>query len=106
MNERALGETAQPETLEQTNTAPAQSGGLAGPTQCRLRMKALKRAARKAPGASAAYLRKRPDDAVANMDLRHIGTDRGHDSGNFVAEDRRRRRDVMRGEEQVRMTQA
>jgi len=69
-------------------------------------MKALKRAARKAPCASAAYLRKRPDDAIANMDLRHIGTEGGHDSGNFVAEDRRRRRDVMRGEQQVRMTQA
>jgi len=69
-------------------------------------MKALKRAARQTAGAPAARLRKRPDDAVANTDLRHIGTDGGHDSGNFVAEDRRRRRDVMRGEEQVRMTQA
>jgi hypothetical protein len=69
-------------------------------------MKALKRAARKAAGAPAARLRKRPDDAVANTDVRHIGTDGGHDSGNFVAEDGRRRRDVMRGEEQVRMTQA
>ena len=69
-------------------------------------MKALKRTARQAAGAPAARLRERPDDAVANTDLGHVGTDGGHDSGNFVAEDRRRRRDVMRGEEQIGMAQA
>lgn len=65
----------------------------------------MKRTAGQAAGAPAARLRERPNDPVANTDLGHIGTNGDHDSGNFVADDGRLRRDVMCGEEQVRMAQ-
>ena len=106
MDERAFGKAAQPETLEQANTAAAQSRGIAGPPQRRLRMMALEGAAGQASGAPSARLRERPDDVISNTELRDVGTDLSHDSRNLVAEHRRRRRDVVRGEQQVGMTQA
>jgi hypothetical protein len=106
VNECALGKAAQPKALEQTSAVPAQARSVVRPAQGRLWMLALERSSGEAASTPTARLRERSDDVIADTDLRHVVTDGGHDSRNFVAEDGRRRRDVVCREEQVRMTQA
>ncbi len=105
VDERPFGEAAQPEPLEQANPVAAQTRGIGGPAQRRLRMLALEGAARQTSSAPAARLRERPDDVISDTELRDVGTDCSHDSRDLVAEHRRRRNDVVRGEEQVGVTQ-
>jgi hypothetical protein len=57
VDQRLFRKTTKPETLEQPSAVAAQARGIAWPAQCRLRMLALERTARKASRAPAARLR-------------------------------------------------
>src|SRR6266851_7349834 len=61
--------------------------------------------ARLAPSTPAAGLRERPDDLLSNTQLSYVGADLSNDARHLVAEHRRRRNDVMRGEQQVGVTE-
>ena len=106
MNERPFGKPTQPKTLEQANTISAQPRGIAWPALCRLGVAALEGAAREASIAPTARLSERPDDVIADVDVRDVGTDRSHDPRDLVTQHRRCRRDIVRGEQEVRVAQA
>jgi hypothetical protein len=68
-------------------------------------MPTLERAARQASGARAARLREETHDVIADADLCDVGADGSHDPRDFVAQDRRCRDEVVRGEQKVGVTQ-
>ena len=84
MDEGLFGKATQPKTLEHANTASAQSRGIVRSAQRRLRMLALERTAGETPSARAARLRERPDDVIADVDVRDVRADGSHDSRDLV----------------------
>jgi hypothetical protein len=106
VDECLFGKATEPETLEHANAVPAQSRRIAWSAQCRLQMLALKGAAGETSSARAARLRERPDDVIADTDLRDIRTGCSHDSRDLVTQHHRCRHDVVRGEQEVRVTEA
>ena len=106
MNERPFGKPTQPKALEQADPISAQPRGIAWPAQCRLRVAALEGAAGETSSAPAARLRERPDDVIADVDLRDVGTDGRHDPRDLVTQHRWCRHDVVRGEQEVRVAEA
>jgi hypothetical protein len=69
-------------------------------------MLALEGAARETSSAPSACLRERPYDVIADMDLRDVRTCCCNDPRDLMTQNRRRRRDIVIGEQEVRMTQA
>ena len=53
-----------------------------------------------------ARLRERPHDMISNMELSDVGADLSDDSRHLVAKHRRRWNDVVRGEQEVGVTEA
>ena len=68
-------------------------------------MLALEGAAGEASRARSARLRERSYDVISDADLRDIGTYFGNDPGDLVTKYRRGWNDIVRGEEQVGVTQ-
>ena len=64
--------------MEQANAVAAQPRGIAWPAQCRLRVAALERPAGETLSAPAARLSERPDDVIADVDVRDVRTDGSH----------------------------
>jgi hypothetical protein len=106
VDEGPFGKATQPETLEYTHTATAQSRHIVRSAQRRLWMLALERAAGETSRARAARLRERPHDVIADTDLRDVRTDCSRDPRDLVPQHCGCRHDVVRGEQEVRMTQA
>jgi hypothetical protein len=68
-------------------------------------MLALEGAAGETSRARSARLRERSYDVISDADLRDIGTYFGNDPGDLVTKHRRGWNDIVRGEEQVGVTQ-
>ena len=67
---------------------------------------ALERAAGETSRAPAARLRKRPNDVIADVDVRDVRANGGHDSRDLVPQHRGCGHDVVGGEQEVRVTEA
>jgi hypothetical protein len=106
MDKRSFGKAAQPEALEQADPIPSQTRGIGRSAQRRLRVSALKGAAGKTSSARPASLRERTHDVISDTDMRYVGADSRHDTGDLVTKHRWRRSDIVSGEQQVGVTQS
>jgi hypothetical protein len=106
VDECLFRKATQPETLEYATPMATQAWRIVWAAQRGLGVLALERAAGEASGTRSARLRKRPDDVIADTDVRDIRTDGCHDPCDLVAQHRRCRCDVVGGEQEVRMTKA
>src|SRR6202022_2406551 len=105
VDEGLFGKAPQPKALEHAKTASGQSRRIVGSPQRRLRMLALERPASETSRARAARLRERPYDVIADVEVRDVRADSSHDSRDFMPEHRGCRHDVVRGEQEVGVTE-
>jgi hypothetical protein len=105
VDESLFGESTKPEALKQANSIAAQTRGIGGSAQCRLRMSALERAARQASSARSAGLRQRTYDMISDPDLCDVRTHCGHDPRNLMAKYRRRWSNIVSSEKQIGVAQ-
>ncbi len=75
MDEGLFGKATQPEALEQATPVATQARRFVWSAQGRLWVLALERTPGETSSARAARLRKRPDDMIADTDVRDIRTD-------------------------------
>jgi hypothetical protein len=105
VNEHPLSEAAESHALEQSPAVAAQAWRIGWVAQGRFRMLALEGAAGQTSGAGSASLGERADHVITGAELRDVRSDLGDDPRHFVAQHRRHRDDIVRGEKQVGMTQ-
>ena len=105
VDERPLREAAKAEALKQGRSFTAQPRGIGRSTQRRLGISALKRAARQTSSARPARLGEGTHDVVAHPDLADVRTDGSHDARHLVPKHRRQRDEIVRGKQQVGVTQ-
>jgi hypothetical protein len=106
VDEGLFGEATEPEALEDAMPLAAQSRRIVWSSQRRLWMFALERAPRETSSARPARLGESSHDVIADVHVQDIRSDRSHDSRDLVAQYRRCRHNVVRGEQDVRVTEA
>src|SRR4029078_13311783 len=97
-------ETAQSQTLEQTDAIAAEAGRLSRAEHRRVGVLALVGAGRFEPCAGAAGLREAANDVIADLELRNVGTPLRDDPRNLVTKHRWQRDNDMCGEQQIGVT--